>query len=57
MRLGTTADGVRQLAYLAYLLYKIASDNGWAEEALTYNNLITLWPILRSRPQLRLEIE
>ncbi len=53
-RLGTTADGARQLAYL---LHKIASDNRWAEEALVYNNLIAVWPILRSKPQLRLTTE
>ena len=53
-RLGNTGEGARQLAYL---LHKIASDNRWAEEALTYNNLITVWPILRSKPQLILGIE
>ena len=53
-RLGSTADAARQLAYL---LHKIASDNRWAEEALTYNNLITVWPILRRDPQLILGIE
>ena len=45
-RLGATpADGARQLAYL---LHKIASDNRWAEEALIYNNLIAVWPTLRT---------
>ncbi len=54
-RLDTTnAAGARQLAYI---LHKIANDNNWADEALTYNNLITVWPILRRRPQLRLGIE
>ena len=43
-RLGAIADGARQLAYL---LHKIASDNRWTEEALTYNNLIGVWPTLR----------
>ncbi len=52
-RLGNTGDGARQLAYL---LYKIASDNRWAEEALTYNNLIAVWPILRNKSQLELGI-
>ena len=43
-RLGGIADGARQLAYL---LHKISSDNRWTEEALTYNNLIGVWPTLR----------
>ena len=43
-RLGGIADGARQLAYL---LHKIASDNRWTEEALTYNNLIGVWSTLR----------
>ena len=52
-RLGSTGDAARQLAYL---LYKIANDNRWAEEALTYNNLIAVWPILRNKSQLELGI-
>ena len=38
------ADQARQLAYL---LYKIANDNGWAEEATAYNGLIQTWSALR----------
>ncbi len=52
-RLGSTADGARQLAYL---LHKIASGNRWAEEALTYNNLITVWPILMMFPRVQLTL-
>ncbi len=35
---------------LAYLLYKIATDRGWAAEAASYNGLITAWPVLRATP-------
>ena len=58
-RLGNTGAGARQLAYLLHKIAsdKIASDNRWAEEALIYNNLIAVWPILRRRPQLRLGIK
>lgn len=38
------SDRVRQLAYL---LYKIANDNGWADEATAYNGLIQTWSSLR----------
>lgn len=43
-QLGGYADRARQLAYV---LYKKASDNGWAEEASAYDTLITDWPTLR----------
>lgn len=43
-QLGGYADRARQLAYV---LYKKASDNGWADEASAYNSLITVWPTLR----------
>jgi putative DNA methylase len=33
---------------LAYLLFKKATDKGWAAEAGAYNSLITAWPTLRS---------
>jgi putative DNA methylase len=33
---------------LAYLLFKKATDKGWASEAGAYNSLITAWPALRS---------
>ena len=42
-RLGAVADGARQLAYL---LHKIANDNGWNEEASVYNGLAATWPRL-----------
>ncbi len=31
---------------LAYVLFKKATDKGWAEEAAAYNGLITAWPSL-----------
>ena len=34
---------------LAYLLNKIANDNGWSEEASVYNGLIPVWPVLRKQ--------
>jgi putative DNA methylase len=33
---------------LSYLLFKKATDKGWATEAGAYNALITAWPTLRS---------
>jgi putative DNA methylase len=33
---------------LSYLLFKKATDRGWATEAGAYNALITAWPTLRS---------
>lgn len=33
---------------LAYLLFKKATDKGWAEEAGAYNGLIIAWPALKS---------
>ena len=33
---------------LAYVLFKKATDKGWAEEATAYNGLITAWPALRA---------
>ncbi len=44
-RLGGVGDRAHQLAYL---LHKIASDKRWADEALAYNNLISVWTTLRS---------
>ena len=41
---GETDGRARQLAYL---LHKIANDNGWSEEASVYNGLISVWPVLR----------
>ena len=43
-KLGSYATQVRQLAYL---LYKVANDNGWSEEATVYNGLIATWSSLR----------
>ena len=43
-KLGSYAIQVRQLAYL---LYKVANDNGWSEEATVYNGLIATWSSLR----------
>ena len=42
--LGGNGDRARQLAYL---LYQMANDKGWAAEANAYNSLITAWPSLR----------
>ena len=44
-RLGGVGESARQLAHR---LYKIASDKKWVDEALAYNDLIAVWPILRS---------
>ena len=37
---GIDLDDVKELAYL---LYSIAEKKGWAETALLFNNLGTLW--------------
>lgn len=29
---------------LAHLLFRIAEDNGWTKDALSFNNLVTSWP-------------
>lgn len=42
-RMGGYADRARQLAYV---LFKKATDQGWAEEAGAYNGLITAWSAL-----------
>ena len=44
-RLGSYGERARQLAYL---LFKKATDNGWADEAGAYNNLVTAWPNLHT---------
>lgn len=44
-RLGGYADRARQLAYV---LFRKATDKGWADEAGAYNGLITAWPSLQS---------
>ena len=44
-RLGGTAERARSLAYV---LFRKATDKGWAEEASAYNRLIEAWPALRS---------
>ena len=43
--LGGDGDRARQLAYL---LYQVANDRGWASEASAYDNLIAAWPSLRA---------
>ncbi len=43
--LGGTAARARSLAYV---LFKKATDKGWAEEAGAYNRLIAAWPDLRA---------
>lgn len=43
-QLGSYAERAR---VLAYLLFKKASDKGWAEEAGAYNGLIVAWPALQ----------
>lgn len=42
-QLGGVADRARQLAYL---LYGVCERNGWTDEAIAYNGLITAWPEL-----------
>ena len=42
--LGSDGDRARQLAYL---LYQVANDRGWASEAGVYDSLIAAWPSLR----------
>ncbi len=42
-RLGGTANRARQLAYL---LYRVAEQKGWAQEAVAYNSLVVAWPEL-----------
>ncbi|WP_421119853.1 DUF1156 domain-containing protein [Aquihabitans daechungensis] len=42
-QLGGYGDRARQLAYL---LFQKATDKGWADEAGSYNGLITSWPTL-----------
>ena len=44
-QLGGTAERARSLAYV---LFRKATDKGWAEEAGAYNRLISAWPALRS---------
>jgi putative DNA methylase len=46
-QLGGFADRARQLAYL---LFQKATDKGWADEAASYNGLITAWPTLQTAP-------
>lgn len=43
--LGGYGDSARSLAYL---MFKKATDKGWAAEAGSYNALITAWPELRN---------
>ena len=43
--LGSDGDRARQLAYL---LYQVANDQGWASEAGAYDTLIAAWPSLRT---------
>jgi len=45
-RLGGYAESARDLAYR---LYSICERNCWAQEAVAYNDLVTLWPRLRER--------
>ena len=44
-QLGGYGERARQLAYV---LFKKASEAGWADEAGAYNELINAWPILQS---------
>ncbi len=44
-QLGGYADRARSLAYV---LFKKATDKGWAEEAGAYNGLIAAWPSLKA---------
>lgn len=46
-QLGSFAERAR---VLTYLLFKKASDKGWAEEAGAYNGLIVAWPALQAVP-------
>jgi len=55
-RLGAYSDNARTLAYL---LFKKATDKGWAEEAGAYNELVTSWPDLTrlSTPDVDMRLE
>ncbi len=44
MRLGAVGEQARDLAYQ---LYVIANDKGWAQEALGYNSMVAEWPAIR----------
>jgi putative DNA methylase len=45
------------LKELAYLLFRVAESNGWTNDALSFNNLVTSWPEIldvaraRKRPE------
>ena len=43
-KLGGSAEIARDLAYR---LYAICERKGWAQEAISYNGLVTAWPRLR----------
>lgn len=51
-KIGGRADDARALAYR---LYSICERKGWAQEALSYNSLVIVWPELmklsRSKPE------
>ena len=42
-RMPDKQDGIRQLAYR---LYTLCERKGWAEEARSYNDLVTSWPAI-----------
>ena len=46
------ADLVKELAHL---LFRVAEASGWTKDALSFNNLVTIWPEILddSRPQER----
>jgi putative DNA methylase len=43
-RLGSAAETARDLSYR---LYALCERKGWAQEAISYNGLVTAWPRLR----------
>ena len=44
IRLGGYLESARDLAYR---LYSICERKGWAQEAVSYNALVTVWPRLK----------
>jgi len=49
-RLGGYAESARDLAYR---LYSICERRGWAQEAVSYNALVTVWPRLKELSAIR----
>lgn len=46
---GLFGSGAEQAKALAYRLFTIAEQKGWAQEAYAYNSLVIAWPDIRAR--------